>query len=69
MYFVVGWPRQSRLQKRRNLVKLWREYGRDGVTIGKKAWVGVLWGGDYCRPWLGDTWDESAWEFGPLQSL
>jgi hypothetical protein len=24
-------------RQRRNLVKLWHEYGRDGVTIGKKA--------------------------------
>jgi hypothetical protein len=25
------------VQRDSNLVKLWREYGRDGVTIGKKA--------------------------------
>jgi hypothetical protein len=29
--------RLNRFWQRRNLVSLWREYGRDWVTIGKKA--------------------------------
>ena len=37
MYFVVGWQRRNYPVPCRNLVKLWREYGRDRVTIGKKA--------------------------------
>jgi hypothetical protein len=34
---VLRWQDRNRRQSRRNLVKLWREYGRDRVTIGKKA--------------------------------
>jgi hypothetical protein len=34
---VVEWQGRDRAQSRRNLVNLWREYGRDWVTIGKKA--------------------------------
>jgi len=37
MYFGARWQRRMDLQPRCNLVKLGREYGRDGVTIGKKA--------------------------------
>jgi hypothetical protein len=37
MHFVVEWRDQNRFWQRRSLVNLWREYGRDWVTIGKKA--------------------------------
>jgi hypothetical protein len=33
----MGWQTGNRPQSPPNLVKLWREYGRDRVTIGKKA--------------------------------
>jgi hypothetical protein len=36
-YVMMGWLDQDRSHPRPNLVNTWREYGRDGVTIGKKA--------------------------------
>jgi hypothetical protein len=35
--FRVGMAAPKSPQRWRNLVKLWREYGRVWVTIGKKA--------------------------------
>jgi hypothetical protein len=35
--FVVGWQPREGCRARCNLVNLWRKYGMDRVTIGKKA--------------------------------
>jgi hypothetical protein len=37
MYLMLRWFDQNQRELLRNLVKLWREYGGDRVTIGKKA--------------------------------
>jgi hypothetical protein len=36
-YLMMGLLDQDRSHPQPNLVNTWREYGRDGVTIGKKA--------------------------------
>jgi hypothetical protein len=35
--FEAGSRRENQVRRRRTLVKLWREYGRDRVTISKEA--------------------------------